>query len=318
VAKLRQACLELQYQVIHLPDSLPTMQVLHDIVSAESPKELEIATREGDLNYRPPTDENPYFFNMLRLDKIKAAFVPEAGVVRGNLLATLTLVMLLVALTIVAVASIVLPLVVGTRFDLTTGSPPKYFWSGAAYFSLIGAAFMFVEIALIQRLTVFLGHPMYALGILLFTLIASTGLGSFLSDGLPLTRSPWRYLYPAVTAMAVISVRFLLAFLLPKMTAATILSKAFASILVIFPLGILMGFFFPTGMRLVGFVCARETPWYWALNGVFGVLCSSLAVFFAIYTGIWTSLYIAAGLYGAVLICVFVLSDVKVEDVRTE
>ncbi|UCF05232.1 MAG: hypothetical protein JSV33_15145 [bacterium] len=315
VDRLRQVCLDLQFHVIHLPGNPPSLQILHNIVSAESKAQLDIATAKGNLNYDPPTDENPYFFNMLRLSRIGAAFRPETGVVRGNLLATLTLLTLLLALSVVAVVTIVLPLALRTRFDLTTKASPKLFWAGASYFSLIGCAFMFLEIALIQRLTVFLGHPIYALGILLFTLIASTGLGSFLSDGLPLTRSPWLFLYPTITTIAVICVRFLLALILPNMVTVPIVTKILVSVVIIFPLGILMGMFFPTGMRLVRSACASETPWYWALNGIFSVLCSALAVFIAIYSGISTNLYIAAFLYGSVLISVFILNGSKVREI---
>ena len=315
VAKLKQSCANLQFQIVHLPGNLPSMQILREIVTAESPAQLDNATENGSLNYSPPTDENPYFFNMLRLGRIRTAFLSNPGVVRGNLIATLTLLMLLLALSVVAIGTIILPLALRRRFGLSTNTSPKLFWSGAAYFSFIGAAFMFLEIALLQRLTVFLGHPMYALGILLFTLIASMGFGSFFSDSLPLTRSPWVFLYPLFTAITVISVRLLLAFLLPKMIAATILTKILICIAIIFPLGVLMGCFFPTGMRLVRSVCASETPWYWALNGIFGVLCSSLAVFFAIYAGISVNFYIAAFFYGTAVIFIVNLKSAKIEDV---
>jgi hypothetical protein len=52
---------------------------------------------------------------------------------------------------------------------------------GTLYFALIGAGFMMVEIGLLQRMTVFLGHPIYSLSVLLFSLILTTGIGSFLS-----------------------------------------------------------------------------------------------------------------------------------------
>jgi hypothetical protein len=178
------------------------------------------------------------------------------------------------------------------------------FWSGAAYFALIGAAFMFLEIALIQRLSVFLGHPTYALGILLFTLIGSTGLGSWLSDRLPLTRKPWCMLYPCATVVGILCVHFLLGALLPGMVAAGTPAKAAASILVISPLGLLMGMFFPAGMRLVRDAAASETPWYWAVNGIFGVLSSAVAVLISIHSGISTNLFIAAVFYAGVLICI--------------
>jgi hypothetical protein len=124
------------------------------------------------------------------------------------------------------------------------------------YFSLIGCGFMLAEIALIQRLTVLLSHPIYALGILLFTLIASTGIGSALSDRLPLTRRPWIYLYPVVTAAALIALSSGLKVILATMITVPITTRILTSVAVIFPTGILLGLFFPAGMRLV-----RECDW---------------------------------------------------------
>jgi hypothetical protein len=176
-------------------------------------------------------------------------------------------------------------------------------WSAAAYFSLIGAGFMFVEIALIQRLTVFLGHPMYALGILLFTMIASAGLGSLASDRLPLTRAPWVFAYPVAITAVILAIRFVLPLVGTNLVAAPMAVKIPVSIGAIAPVGLLLGFGFPTGMRLVRSSRSTETPWYWALNGIFSVLCSALAVFISIYFGISTSFYIAAACYGSLLLC---------------
>jgi hypothetical protein len=75
-----------------------------------------------------------------------------------------------------------------------------------------------------------------------------------------------------------------------------------ACIAMIFPVGVILGLFFPTGMRLAKALSKQDTPWYWALNGVFGVLCSALAVFISIYLGISINFYLAAGCYLLVLI----------------
>ena len=156
---------------------------------------------------------------------------------------------------------------------------------------------MLTEIALIQRLTVLLSHPIYALGILLFTIIASSGLGSLLSDRLPLTRRPWIYIYPLATAALIVGVRFLLSALLAGMVTAGTELKIVAAVAVVFPLGLMMGMFFPTGMRLSKSICPLDTPWYWALNGIFSVLCSAVAVFISIYGAISLNFYLAAALY---------------------
>ncbi len=168
---------------------------------------------------------------------------------------------------------------------------------------------MFAEIAMIQKLSVFLGHPVYALGILLFTIIASTGVGSFLSDRLPVTRPPVRYILPVLTAAVIVAQKFVLSALVSRMIAEPISTKAMLCVLVIFPLGILLGFFFPTGMKMFKPLVADDTPWFWALNGIFGVLSSALAVFVSIYFGISINFFIAALCYVAILIPLLAVAD---------
>ena len=73
-------------------------------------------------------------------------------------------------------------------------------------------------------------------------------------------------------------------------------------------MGVVLGFFFPTGMRIAQRMGGAETPWYWALNGIFGVLCSALAVFFAIYWGIATNFTLGALCYAVAGVCLWRLS----------
>jgi len=272
---------------------------LHSLLSARSPEELAAAAAGVSLNVRPPTDDNPYFFNMLRIGDLRDGWrfisrldtLPR-GALRGNMIASVVLAALILSLALLSVLTILVPLLATSTSSAGGGS--TLLWSGAAYFSLIGASFMLVEIALIQRLSVFLGHPVYALGILLFTIILSTGVGSLASERLPVTRAPWSYVYPLVTALAICGIALVFPTLATAMETSAVIWKIGASVALIFPVGILLGFFFPTGMRLVEEIAGGETPWYWALNGIFGVLFSAVAVFVAIYFGITTNIYLSA------------------------
>src|SRR5262250_3407419 len=97
-------------------------------------------------------------------------------VVAGNLVAIGTLALLIVLSAILVVVVIVIPGRSSTRT-----SERQLVWAGTLYFLLIGIGFMMVEIGLIQRMSVFIGHPVYGLSIVLFSIILSTGIGSFLS-----------------------------------------------------------------------------------------------------------------------------------------
>jgi hypothetical protein len=309
IDELTRVCGELQFNVEHVPGRSAENELLGEILAAKTEAELTAAVTGKNLNYTPPTDDNPYFFNMLKLSQLRNVLRPSLGVVRGNVFATLSLLALLFTLFIVTVATIVIPLGLRTRFGIDKSTEATTLWSGALYFALIGAGFMFVEIALIQRLTIFLGHPVYALGILLFTLIASAGVGSLLSEHLPLTRRPWLFVYPIVTAASIIVLRFVLTAVISDLITSAVMVKILVSVLLIFPMGMMMGLFFPTGMRLAKSVCAGETPWYWALNGILGVLCSALAVLFSIYVGISLNFYVATVCYLCVLIALYALSE---------
>ena len=311
IAQLKKTCSDLGFKVAILPGENVINETLWDIVSAKSMDDLVRITKATQLNYEPPTDNSPYFFNMLRpnLQALKSAVTRNkapGGVVGGNLIATATLVALLLCLSALAAVTIIVPLWLRSRSERKLLASAGALWAGGLYFSLIGAGFMLLEIALIQRLSVYLGHPIYALGVLLFTLIASTGLGSYLSEHLPLSRRPWMFVCSLAVAVIIVVLNLTLGKAIAATIAISTLKKIFVSIAVIAPVGVILGFFFPTGMRLFRLVSEENLPWFWALNGVFGVLCSALAVFISIFFGISTNFYVAAccylGISGALLI----------------
>jgi spermidine synthase len=308
---LEKTAQALRFTLAVVPGKTPENPILRDIVSARSPSALQTAIAGKPFNFEPSTDEKPYFFNMFRLDRLTEAWSIGPGVTKGNAVATIVLLGLILSLAVLTIATIVVPLAVAPRLGRGMEGHSNIIWPGAIYFSLIGAGFMCVEIALIQRLSVFLGHPVYALGILLFTIIASTGIGSLISERLPF-RSLWiAFVLPVVSAAAIIAVRFGLTGLVAGMITAPVLTKILLSIAVIFPLGLVMGFFFPTGMKMLKLSAAGETPWYWALNGIFGVLCSAIAVFISIYGGISINFYIGAVCYAALVPCLMFMRTIK-------
>jgi hypothetical protein len=201
------------------------------------------------------------------------------------------------------VLTIVLPLMVTPSLLNDGKTQNRVVISGVLYFSLIGAGFMLLEIGFVQRLSVLLGHPVYALGILLFTIILSTGIGSFISEKLPLTERPWIYLFPISVSILILLSTQVLNKLLSSMITSSMAEKIVASIATLFPMGIVLGFFFPTGLKLLKQSTDQDMPWYWALNGIFGVLCSALGVFISIYFGISMNFIISSVCYGLVVLC---------------
>ncbi|MFN0316555.1 MAG: hypothetical protein ACKVQA_16150, partial [Burkholderiales bacterium] len=302
IAALRQSAANLQFTPLVIPGEPVGHTLIASLLEARTMDELQAAAARSPLNYSPPTDDDPYFFNMLTMRSIGLASYAKVGPIWGNLVASITLAVLIVCLLVVALATILLPLWLSARRG-AGGGGSGLFWPAASYFALIGAGFMLTEIALVQYLSVFLGHPVYALGVLLFSIILGTGVGSFFSERLPLARRPGIWLYPVVIAAAILLLRATIPALTAANVSASMAAKITLSVALVFPVGMLLGVCFPAGMRLVGKTHAAETPWYWALNGIFGVLCSAVAVFVSIYFGISTSMAAGAMCYLLLLAC---------------
>ncbi len=287
-----------QYQVLVSPTKRPASEVLYNIVTARDKAQLERYTAGLVLDLTPPTDERPFFFNQLPpLQALKVLFrsrdaVRGEGTASGNLAATVVLLLLFLVSTWLVAATIIIPILpaiedVGAR--LVTG--------GTGYFVLIGIGFMTVEIGLLQRMSVFLGPPVYSLSVVLFTLILVTGIGSFISDRLRLD-SPKKFaIWCALTGGYVILLPLWLPTLLLVFDSANLFSRAALCVGVIAPAAVLMGAGFPTGIRLISAVDRGPTPWFWAINGATGVLASIIAVACSISFGIDVTLRVGGVCY---------------------
>jgi hypothetical protein len=276
--------------------------VLQGIVASGNEEDLRQYTSSLPLDLTPTTDERPFFFDQLPLTHpwraIEQALRSRGtgGVLLGNTKATMTLGFLFVCSLLLVNRTIVYPLRpaiadVGRRLAI----------GGTAYFVLIGAGFMCSEMGLLQRLSVFLGHPIYALSIVLSSLILTTGVGSLLSDKFPLDTRPRFVLWALLAAGYLAALPGWLPATLHAFESATLLMRAPLCVAVIAPAGLLMGFGFPTGMRFISAVDRRPTPWFWGVNGAAGVLASSTAVGVSIAFGIYVTFLISACCYALLI-----------------
>ena len=296
LAALKNTAAAMAFTVILSPDTPAPSEMLETIVSARDGPALDRATTSHYLDLTPPSDARPFFFNQLRfatlLDSSVFSRFTHTGVFAGNLIATLTLAMLvLISLTLV-IATIIVPLrptVSAAGWRLAAG--------GTAYFALIGTGFMMIEIGLLQRMSVFLGHPVYALSVVLFSLILWTGFGSLASERLRLDGPGKLAVWSVATAAYVFALPYWLPGLLAELDGADLLVRAGLCILVLAPAGLLMGFGFPTGMRLASAISEEPTPWFWGINGAAGVLAGSIAIVTSIAFGIDTTLKVGAACY---------------------
>jgi hypothetical protein len=184
---------------------------------------------------------------------------------------------------------------------LIGGDRPRAGWGRwLLYFGALGAGFMLLEVALLQRFVLLLGHPVYSLTVTLFSLLLGTGLGSLISRRV----APSRIHTTTIRALFAIAVvaggaAVGLAQLVDAGVAWTLPARiAFAGLLIT-PVGVLLGMPMPGGMRLIAADRADIIPWGWGINGAFSVVGATLAVFIAMNWGFSVTLLSAAVVYTA-------------------
>jgi hypothetical protein len=159
------------------------------------------------------------------------------------------------------------------------------------YFAALGFGFIAVELALLQHLTLLVGHPIYTLSVLLFTLLAFGGIGASLSSRL----SMWK----ACAAVAIIGTIEALA--LPKLVPALLWlplwGRIIVAIILIAPLGLAMGMPFPRGLKQTGEGSLPAPPFYWGLNGIMSVIGSVTTVFVALMFGFQAAMLMGSACY---------------------
>ncbi len=196
-------------------------------------------------------------------------------------IAEVTLLVLLVQTILIAAAFILLPL---ARFSRKGLRAPNR-WRFLLYFAGLGLGFIMIEIALLGRFMLFLGQPVYTFAVVLASLLIFTGVGAYLAGRFRL--QPRRALLRIVPFILLTLIAT--AFVMPALFAATLglaLSWRVAlAVILLAPLGILLGTPFPTGLRIVSKEASALVPWSWGVNGFFTVIGSVTALILAMSFG---------------------------------
>ncbi|MFI5307336.1 MAG: hypothetical protein ACHQ53_08290 [Polyangiales bacterium] len=294
------------FNVLSSTRQLPAHPLLRTIMTQPSHEAMRRWTAHQSLDFSPPTDARPFFFNMLK----PAAWLRNRASVNqldlsflGNLQATQTLLYATLVSLLLSLCTLVLPMFTRLR-DLRTFDRLDVA-AALGYFALIGLGFMFVEMGLLSRLNVFLGHPTLALAVLLGGIIFFTGMGSMLSARIDVENPRWARTYPLIPAALVLLAAVALLPVMRAFVAAPTPTRIAASIALLIPPALGLGLCFPLGLRLaermeqasVGAEGPRLGPWLWGINGAFGVCASGLALGSSMVWGIPTTLLIGAGCY---------------------
>jgi hypothetical protein len=190
---------------------------------------------------------------------------------------------------------VLLPILAGcvalVAFGKPRGEAGGPYASSVAYFACLGLGFIGVELALLQSLTLLLGHPIFTLSVLLFTLLAAGGVGSHFSARFPVR--PVCLVIAGVAAVAAVALPKLVPALLPL----PLLARMLVAIALVAPLGFAMGMPFPRGLRRVGQGPLPAPAFYWGLNGVLSVIGSIGTMLVAVSLGFRVAMLAGAACY---------------------
>jgi hypothetical protein len=257
-----------------------------------------VASAEDEL--RPPTDDHPFFFYF---KKGRQLFDPMSAPKKLMNDPGLWILISIGSVLVLALAFIVTPLIVHWRRRAPVGAEHPV--QILTYFGLVGFAFMVVEIALLQRFTLFLGHPSYSLLVILFSLLLSTAGGAYVSSRFPLEKlSTVMLVSGGLLAVLACVAGFAYPPLLASLIGLSITARILLTVVLVAPSGVLMGAMIPSIIRRLANVNAQLVPWGWGINGATSVVGTVLATVIAIYFGftvtflVGAATYLAAGVLG--------------------
>ncbi len=291
ISRLESAVATAKMQMVYVPGTnIPSR--FRDLLLAPDVNRF-YASYQFDV--RPVSDDRPFFFYTVQPGDVWDFMLHASRKTADyKVNAALPVLFKLVAISLIAMVVILSlpPLLLGHRLPREKGS-----MRALLFFLFIGTGYILIQVALIQKFVLFLGHPTYALTVIIFSMLLSSGFGSFASKRL--VKSDVRRL-AGVLVLIVLAI-FLLSFVITPITesgvALPFALKVLISVLLISPVGLAMGMPFPTGLTLLERVSPKSVRWAWAINAASSVLGSAAAMFLAIYLGLHLTLIVGGLMY---------------------
>jgi hypothetical protein len=217
----------------------------------------------------PATDDRPFFFRFTFWRQL----FPSGPLARAVPVLELSLVLLLAVIGPLTAVAVLLPLRAFARRGLRTPAAARH----ALVFAGTGLGYLAIEVAFLQKFGLFLGHPNYALSVVLAALLFTTGLGSLWSERIVRALGGIRFVSYALAA--VVLAELLLALpALRVLLALPLAARVGVVALLVAPVGIALGTYTPTALEALKTVAPDFVPWAWGITGIFSVLAPILAV----------------------------------------
>jgi spermidine synthase len=284
----------------------PAVRTMFDAyLAADDPREL---IEKAEFALHPVRDDSPFFFQMARWRKVGLGELRVFG--NGGVLEPLAIPVAQIVLVSALALGTLLSLVLLATPLATHAVPRARRWTWLFYFLSLGIAFIVVEVVLMQRFALFLGHPTYSVTTVLFAILLFSGLGAAWSDRR--TGAVGDVVRPALWGLpvAIALLTFAVPPLLRELMGLPLAARLVIAIAVVGPVAFLMGIPFPTGIRAIAATEPRHIPWAWAANGCASVVGSVCAVLGAMLWSFSTMLVVAGLVYVLALV---VLSRFRVK-----
>ena len=300
VAHLRATANRLGFTVLYAPGQRDTSNDYAKLVLAPDRRAF-YDSYHHDVS--PTTDNRPFFFHTTKIqDQFQTAF--GRSMLFGNGLSAL---MTLMAISVTFVALFVVGPLALSGSELRGSHWPR--WLG--YFGMLGAGFMLIEVALLQRFVLLLGHPVYSLTVTLFSILLGTGIGSLISRRISdaALRRTIELVLLGIVGVAILGI-VALPPIIRSAISASHAARIALTVLLITPAGVLMGMPLPAGIRLM--TTANDSalvPWAWGMNGALSVIGATLAVFIAMNWGFSVTLMTGAAIYLAAAVLLHSSAD---------
>lgn len=296
VARVGLALASTRLQPIYLPGQKPANEFGQLLLSSDP----EAFWRDYKFDVSPVSDDRPFFFYTVQPRDVggflKSIVTGEGGVAAdAKINRALPLLFGLLGISLIATAVVLAlpPLLLGAR--LPAGKGVRGF---LLYFFCIGAGYILIQVALIQKFVLFLGHPTYALTVIVFSMLISSGLGSFFSRRLIPGTDHRRLNFLLIAVAALVSILAFVAAPISELGVGWPLPLKMAiTACLIAPAGFLMGMPFPTGLTHLEVRFPQAIRWAWALNAAASVLGSASAIVLAVYIGLRATVLVGAALY---------------------
>ena len=309
VANLKAFCRERSFDVAYYPGmSSEESEVFNkldqpyfwDGITALLGQNRDSFVERYKFHIVPATDDRPYFFQFFKWRTLPELWrLHDRGGISLLEWGYPLLVASLVQATAAGLALIVLPLWY-TRGRLI-GDPGRLVSLGrvGVYFTAVGLAFMFIEIAFIQKFILFLHHPLYAVSVVLCAFLVFAGIGSRFCGRFGAAAGPHviRRIVLAIWSIAAAYLVFLPG-LFHQLTALPDVPKIAFSVALIAPLAFCMGMPFPMALSAIANRNPACTPWAWGINACASVVSANLATLLAIHFGFTWVVLCALAFYG--------------------